>query len=266
MTHPHVRAEIVSMLTISAIGLVLSGAVGCASKEKTGTVAGPPLTIAPGTLPGGAYKKAGPATIAFVDLTSVGTSVHLDGCQDVVVAVASGHANALEQELAAGDSVVDRTVTPVDIVVKGAGLAVVAAVGTKCASGAFPPPSRIAANRAQDLSWASGAMHAHLDIQDELRGDAYFGRLSGTAGVPEHAHEVSTEIVIAIEASGTLTIDGKPRRLAPRDVVAIPPATKHSWTPDPGSKLVAFQIYSPPGPEERFKALAARAGSAPAAK
>ena len=29
--------------------------------------------------------------------------------------------------------------------------------------------------------------------------------------------------------------------------------TPHSWTPDPGSKLVAVQMYWPPGPEQRFK-------------
>jgi hypothetical protein len=40
-------------------------------------------------------------------------------------------------------------------------------------------------------------------------------------------------------------------------VVGVPPGVRHFWTPAPGSKLVAFQLYSPPGPEQRFKKLAA---------
>jgi mannose-6-phosphate isomerase-like protein (cupin superfamily) len=74
-------------------------------------------------------------------------------------------------------------------------------------------------------------------------------------------HEPSTEILIAVEASGTLIIDGKAQHLASRQVVAIAPGAKHSYVPDAGTKLVAFQMYTPPGPEERFKAFAAGASS-----
>ncbi|MEO8877399.1 MAG: cupin domain-containing protein, partial [Polyangiaceae bacterium] len=257
------KFEIVSMLTISAIGLFSAAIVGCGGSEKIGKVAGPGLSIAPASLPDAAYKTAGNATVAFVDLTPQGTSVHVDGCKDIIIAVVKGHATALKQELAEGDSVVDKAVIPNDIVISGSGLAVVATVTTKCASGDFPPPQRIPANRAPELTWAGGAMHAHLDIENELHGDAYFGRLSGTAPLSEHVHETSTEILIVVEGSGTLTIDGKPTHLGPHDIVAIPLGAKHAWTPDAGSKLVAFQIYAPPGPEERFKALAA-AGGAPA--
>ena len=45
-------------------------------------------------------------------------------------------------------------------------------------------------------------------------------------------------------------------------MVPVPPGVKHSWKPDPGTKLVAVQFYSPPGPEQRFKALAAAAADA----
>ena len=47
---------------------------------------------------------------------------------------------------------------------------------------------------------------------------------------------------------------------------AVPPATKHAWKPDEGSTLVAIQLYTPPGPEQRFKALAAAAADAGAKK
>ena len=75
--------------------------------------------------------------------------------------------------------------------------------------------------------------------------------------MPEHVHEGSWEIVAAIEASGTFSLDGKEERLRPQQIVLVPPGTKHAWKPDPGTKLVAIQMYSPPGPEQRFYALAA---------
>ena len=49
--------------------------------------------------------------------------------------------------------------------------------------------------------------------------ELYLGHLEGTAPVAEHSH--------------------------------------HAWRPKAGSKLVAVQMYSPPGPEQRFVALAA---------
>jgi mannose-6-phosphate isomerase-like protein (cupin superfamily) len=245
------------MTNHSRIALILAGfAIGCGGSEKTGKVAGPPLTVAPAPLADDAYQKSGPATVAFVDLTPVGTTVKIDGCQDYVVSVAKGHATALKQDLAEGDSVVDRTVLASDLTISGTGLAVVTQITTRCAGGSFPPPAKIAASRAPELTWANGAMHAHLDIEDELHGDAYFGRLSGTAAVPEHVHDTSTEILIAVEASGTLIVDGKAQHLGNRQVVVIPPGAKHSFVPDAGTKLVAFQVYTPPGPEERFKAFA----------
>ncbi|MEO7112516.1 MAG: cupin domain-containing protein [Polyangiaceae bacterium] len=249
--------KILSMLRISGIAVIYSGfLIGCGGSEKTGTVVGPPLTTTPAEVADHGYKKAGPAIVAFIDLTPQGTTVKIDGCQDLVVSVVKGHATALKQELVEGDSVVDRTVLASDLTISGTGLAVVTQITTRCAGGSFPPPTKIAATRAPELTWANGAMHAHLDIEDELHGDAYFGRLSGTASVPEHVHDTSTEILIAIEASGTLIIDGKAQHLGNHQVVAIPPGAKHSYVPDAGSKLVALQIYSPPGPEERFKEMA----------
>ncbi len=107
---------------------------------------------------------------------------------------------------------------------------------------------------APELTWANGAMHAHLD--GEKLPYAYVGRLEGTAPVAEHVHESSWEVLCAIEASGTFTVAGVAKRLGARTCVSVPPATKHSWTPDPGTKLVGVQFYDPPGPQSRFKALA----------
>ncbi|HEX7664416.1 MAG TPA: hypothetical protein VF407_07900, partial [Polyangiaceae bacterium] len=139
---------------LGAGALVLLAQSGCGGSEKIGKVAGPPLTVDPPALADSAYKKGGPVTVAFVDLTAVGTKVHVDGCNAIVVAVAKGHAKAIDKVLAEGDSVVDRTVLPEDLVVSGEGVAIVATITAKCAAGSFPPPSKIDASRAPELSWA----------------------------------------------------------------------------------------------------------------
>jgi mannose-6-phosphate isomerase-like protein (cupin superfamily) len=102
-------------------------------------------------------------------------------------------------------------------------------------------------------------MHAHLDVGREVSPEAYLGRLSGTASVAEHTHPGAWEVLAAVEAAGTFTIDGVDHRLGPRQVIAIPPDTRHAWKADPGSRLVAIQLYDPPGPEQRFLGLAAAA-------
>ena len=100
-------------------------------------------------------------------------------------------------------------------------------------------------------------MHAHLDVEGEAAQLAYLGRLDGSAPVAEHVHESSWEVLCAVDAAGTFTLAGREERLAPRQIVVVPPNTKHSWRPDAGSNLVALQMYAPPGPEQRFRKLAA---------
>jgi len=111
------------------------------------------------------------------------------------------------------------------------------------------------AKQTPELTWANGAMHAHLDVGQDVSPDLYLGRLAGTAGVGEHQHDTSIEILAAIEASGTFTQAGFEKHIGPRTIVTVPKKTPHAWKPDPGSKLVAIQMYLPPGPEQRFVAL-----------
>jgi mannose-6-phosphate isomerase-like protein (cupin superfamily) len=219
-------------------------AAGCNASEPTATVQSPPLTIAP---------PAGPPVEArFVDVSSTPTSVPLGACQQLFVAAVRGAVNAGGQSLSVGD-VLATTSGPVDL--RGDGAAVVATTGvTPC----NVPLRLVLASTAPELTFMGGAMHAHLDLDDRaIAPTAYVGRLAGNAAVPEHAHDKSWEILCAVEAAGTFTLGGQPQRLGPRTCVSVPPGTKHSWQPDPGSTLNAVQIYSPPGPEQRFKKMAA---------
>jgi mannose-6-phosphate isomerase-like protein (cupin superfamily) len=227
----------------SAVALA---AAGCNASEPTATVQSPPLTIAP-------PPPAGPPVDArFVDVTSSPTSIPLAACTQLFVAAVSGTVNAGGQTLAPGD-VLATTSGPVEL--RGAGAAVVATTPvTPC----NVPLHLVLASTAPELTFGGGALHAHLDLDDRaVAPTAYVGRLSGSGAVAEHAHDKSWEVLCAIEAAGTFTLAGQPQRLGPRTCIAVPPGTKHSWQPDPGSTLSAIQFYSPPGPEQRFKKMAA---------
>jgi mannose-6-phosphate isomerase-like protein (cupin superfamily) len=228
--------------------------VSCDARHTYPLVSPPPV---PGSPVRTAFTKLGMARI-----------VANSPCDVRFVAIASGKASvdgakADEGPLGDGDVLVVRGTG--DLFVQGSALALVA-VFTPDRCDAPPPspsPSRSVARAgvAPALTWAGGAMSAHLDVESANSPDVYFGRLSGTSAVAEHQHDGVREVLCAVEASGTFTIAGEPHRLGPQQCVQIPPSTRHAWAPDAGSTLVAFQLYAPPGPEQRFKALAAAAAT-----
>jgi mannose-6-phosphate isomerase-like protein (cupin superfamily) len=197
----------------------------------------------------------------FIDRT--GEHVTPDRCDDVFVASAHGMTTAMDETLEEGDVLFVRWPEPFDI--KPQNLALFArAPRSPCASADRPAVEKhvVRASLAPELAWAGGAMKAHLDVEKDLSPAAYFGRLEGTAPVAEHTHPTSWEILAAVDGSGTFTVAGKPEHLGAQSITAIAPNTTHSWRPDPGTKLVAFQLYVPPGPEQRFRSLAAGAQEA----
>lgn len=75
--------------------------------------------------------------------------------------------------------------------------------------------------------------------------------LPSGAKVAEHVHEKETEMLYILEGSGTMTIAGQDLAITPTSVVQIPPNTKHAFAAS--APVRALQIYTPPGPEQRFK-------------
>jgi mannose-6-phosphate isomerase-like protein (cupin superfamily) len=177
-------------------------------------------------------------------------------CDTVFVAGARGHTGALGETLDEGDVLTASGVAAFDV--QTSDLALVATVRAACGANGRPAiqKSVVRSNDRPELVWAGGQMKARLVFEGA---PVYFGRLEGTAPVAEHAHPTSWEILCAVEGAGVFTVEGKAARLGPHAVVALAPTVKHSWQPDAGTKLVAFQIYDPPGPEQRFKSLAAAA-------
>ncbi len=221
--------------------------VACEEAPKpvtpTPTSAPPPIASAPAVI---SHEP-----VAILDLPA---RVKNDFCQQHVVMVVAGSAQANGESLAVHDALVT-VVTGKVFEIGGTGTVVVASRGLACDEPTPPMKKVTRASDAPELTWADGAMHAHLDVGEKQGAQIYLGRLEGTAPVADHAHENSTEIVATIEGTGTFTVNGVPQKVKPRQIVQIPANTKHSWTPDPGTKLVAVQVYDPPGPEQRFLKL-----------
>jgi quercetin dioxygenase-like cupin family protein len=84
----------------------------------------------------------------------------------------------------------------------------------------------------------------------------YLGRLtfSPGSGVAEHNHQASLEIVYILAGTGELVLDGKKSTLKAGDVIHVPVGMNHAFRNSGSETVDLIQIYSPPGPEERFKA------------
>ena len=75
--------------------------------------------------------------------------------------------------------------------------------------------------------------------------------LASGAKVPEHVHAKETEMLYILEGAGTMKIAGQDVAVTPTSVIQIPPNTKHAFAAT--ANVRALQIYTPPGPEQRFK-------------
>lgn len=80
------------------------------------------------------------------------------------------------------------------------------------------------------------------------------------AEVAEHVHEKSDEILVILSGSFSVTIGDKKQTAGPGDTIHIPKGVKHSarascpqGPPDAPTAAKALQVYTPAGPEQRFK-------------
>jgi mannose-6-phosphate isomerase-like protein (cupin superfamily) len=253
--------------------LFVSGAVGACREpeppsvpplttaQPTASVVAAPASAAPAveTSDAGSASTVAPATpgTPTIEIVDASKTLTPPPCSRLFVAAAKGMVAVDADTLRAGDVVVvSRPDHPAQLKVNG--LAVVVVKPLDCSGGKLPPTKTLVrAKDTPELRWAGGKMSAHLDVGTKVSPEIYLGRLEGTAPVAEHDHPTSDELLAVIEGSGTQTLAGEARRIGPRQVVVIPKKTKHSYVPDPGSKLVAIQMYDPPGPEQRFIGLAA---------
>jgi mannose-6-phosphate isomerase-like protein (cupin superfamily) len=74
-------------------------------------------------------------------------------------------------------------------------------------------------------------------------------RLQNLKQVPEHEHAHETELIYVESGQGTLSVGGTDVAIASTSVLQIPPGVRHSFV----GELSGFQVYTPAGPEQRFK-------------
>jgi quercetin dioxygenase-like cupin family protein len=126
------------------------------------------------------------------------------------------------------------------------------------------PVAMIDLAAARDLAFGpGGSMHARLGFES---GRASLGMIvfAADAKVAAHDHKDAWEALAVLKGDGALGIARgapggplEPRHLRNGSAIAIPKGARHAWDPSGTSPLVAVQFYVPPGPEQRFKALAA---------
>ena len=89
------------------------------------------------------------------------------------------------------------------------------------------------------------------------QGTNYMGLLIGKAGlkVPIHAHPKSTEMLYVLSGGGTMIIQGRRQTVSAGMVIQVPPGIQHGFemAADAKEDFKAVQVYSPAGPEQRFK-------------
>ncbi len=128
-------------------------------------------------------------------------------------------------------------------------------------AGALPTPELdavLSAPAGAKLLPASGARTfgpATIFAEPSITGDKRFSAailtLAKGVTVPEHVHQSESELLYILAGSGTMTVAGVKLAVTPTSVVQVPPATKHSFTASENVK--ALQLYTPAGPEQRFK-------------
>ena len=122
------------------------------------------------------------------------------------------------------------------------------------------PVTSVEMDQQPDLAWGGGAYHARLGFED---GSASLGSLVASKSAPltQHVHEHEWEILAILSGDGTLvrTVGGREddTQIAAGTFASIAPGVPHAYRPAGSSPLVAVQLYLPPGPEQRFKRLAA---------
>lgn len=99
-------------------------------------------------------------------------------------------------------------------------------------------------------------MYAEPSITNDKAFAAEILTLAKGATVAEHVHANETEMLYILAGSGTMTVAGVPLAVTPTSVVQVPPGAKHAFVAS--ADLRALQIYTPAGPEQRFKSPASQ--------
>jgi quercetin dioxygenase-like cupin family protein len=103
----------------------------------------------------------------------------------------------------------------------------------------------------------AGPRHVALYLDSAAKGAAKDVALAvlgldAGAAVPEHVHAGGTELLYVLAGAGTMVVDGVSLPITASTVIQIPRGVAHA-VPAITESLAAIQLYTPGGPEQRFK-------------
>jgi mannose-6-phosphate isomerase-like protein (cupin superfamily) len=113
-----------------------------------------------------------------------------------------------------------------------------------------------------ELTFARGKAHARIAFgahdPQGLRPSASLTLLYSDrdTGVPPNVHEHEWEHLAILDGEGIMLLGDEHLVLGPGAVYEVPEKVEHGFTPNGNRPLVAIQLFSPPGPEQRFALLA----------
>lgn len=183
--------------------------------------------------------------------------VPADPCTEVFVHVESGRLDDADE----GDTLFGRA--PFEILARAETRVVVAAArevnrpfGAPCPTRAVDAPARrVLAEGVPRLPFAGGKLHVRI-FADESAGARHgaFSLLDGDDDlpVPPHVHDASVETLYVVEGDGTMLLGETESPLSPERVIDVPAGVRHGYEPGT-TRFVAYQVYAPPGPEQRFR-------------
>lgn len=123
--------------------------------------------------------------------------------------------------------------------------------GAALAAPEKPPTNEV---RALAKAQVQKAPHGKATITHLAEGqNAYVGRLelAANATVPEHA-DATEEYLHVLAGSGTITINGVARPVAPGDTIYMQAGARVSYVNGP-KPLIALQIFAGPAPAKKYQ-------------
>ena len=130
---------------------------------------------------------------------------------------------------------------------------------TSAASDPFLRPLRTTSVRTTEpLVTLGGALRVHV-LLDEAGVGARFGGMSVLRGrpglrLPSHRHNSSAEILMVERGEGVLRLGDRAVQVRPGVALYIPAGTLHSFEGRGSEPFEAIQVYTPSGPEQRYRA------------